>query len=71
LPKVDGLLGSIDPYIIFEFNGLSVKSKYASDSQNPTFNQKLTLPFLEPTLTEYLNLKVIFYIFYHYIYKFI
>eukprot|EP00300_Choanocystis_sp_HF-7_P005500 c14114_g1_i1.p1 GENE.c14114_g1_i1~~c14114_g1_i1.p1 ORF type:complete len:1293 (+),score=373.40 c14114_g1_i1:49-3879(+) len=54
LPKVDGLLqgGSIDPFIVVNFAGVTVQTRSEKNNQNPVFNEQLAVPVTLPCMAD-------------------
>ena len=59
LVKMDGFMGSIDSYVIFEFGHNKMKSPIIKDNLNPTYGKTITVIFI--------ILTIIFLIFFNFI----
>lgn len=45
-------LGSIDPFLIFEFGTSKYKTKTIKDNKNPIWNQIIYIPYSEPMISQ-------------------
>ena len=57
LPKMD-TFGTCDPYVKLKLGGTKVRTPTVKGTQNPTFNQTLSIPIVFPTMTDSIEVTV-------------
>lgn len=59
--KMDAMFGTIDPFVVFEIGGLSLRTVEISKNQNPVWEMYMLLPVMAPCSSEYVNMKLFDY----------
>ncbi|KAM3144321.1 hypothetical protein pb186bvf_003485 [Paramecium bursaria] len=61
LIRMDNLLGSIDPFVIFEVGGLQINTDKIDKNQNPVWDLMIYIPITNPCSSENLIIRVFDY----------
>ena len=55
---MDFIAESSDPFVVVKFNGVTVASKVAKDTTNPTWNQAISIPVYLPCMSENIDIQL-------------
>ena len=58
---MDNLLGSIDPFVVFEVGGLSINTDKIDKNQNPVWELMIYIPITNPCSSENLIMRAFDY----------